>query len=397
MQQAHTNGASPTEAGGVLRSPPRALRVGFALNPKKTRLFDARGLFTPCPTTPAAHNHPNPTFSALDLTRPLHSQGPFDVLLLKLTDLMARAQYADDSEARELVERVEQYGRQSGCVMIDDVQLVRRVLDRRRISELINTADLTVDGYRVRAPPSIDLQLPTSDPLDLPFPYPVICKPAQSCGSASSHTFYIVYSAAQLCSLSVSGDYSVQQLLSHSGTMYKVYVINRESFVIPKPSIPPHVTTPTPSHAHHLRSPLTLDSQSMSLHPTDFTSTVAAAVEASAAGGVDESVSASMTSVLGGVSARLSEVFGLTLYGFDVVQSGGALYVVDVNYFPSYNRVDGLSDQLAAAILDKYERERAAGRLQHDGGQPDKDDTRADEWAQRRLGGQAGGSAAAFV
>jgi len=338
----------------------RSLRVGYALNPKKTRLFDARGLFTP-PTSTPPPNTPHPTFTPLDFTRPLDEQGPFDVLLLKLTDSMARALYGADEEAAQLVERAEKYGRESGCMMIDDLQLVRRVLDRRRISEVLTAANLTVANYPVRAPPAIHLQLPTTEPVALPFPFPVICKPVQSCGSASSHTFYILYSVEQLCNLScVSGSYVVQQLLPHSGTMYKVYVINGESFVIPKPSLPPHITTPPPpTHPHHPPPhPLTLDSQSMSLTPLT-TATVPLAAEAAIVE-AGASVSGGMVGVLAGVAVELSGVFGLTLYGFDVVESGGVLYVVDVNYFPSYNRVDGLSDKLAAAIQDKYGREMAA-------------------------------------
>ena len=352
-----TNHSAPHSLlASSLPSHHKPLRVGYALNPKKTRLFDARGLFTQ-PTAVRAHNRPHPTFTPLDLSRPLHGQGPFDVLLLKLTDAMARALYNSDNEARQQVEQVEAYGRDSGCVMIDDLQLVRRVIDRRRIAELLNTVDITVNGHPVRPPPTISIDLPTAGPVSLPFSYPVVCKPVQSCGSTASHTFYIVYSAEQLCSLvATSGSYVVQQLLSHSGTMYKVYVVNNQSFVVPKPSIPPHVTSPTQPPA----SPLTLDSQSMTLTPLIHSSPPATHSQQSTMIEADVSVSAAMAAVLHGVAGRLSAVFGLTLYGFDVVESGGVLYVVDVNYFPSYNRVDGLSDKLAAAIEDKYDREMVA-------------------------------------
>ena len=359
MQRSDADGSSigspPTDSAAsplpVSRIQP--LRVGYALNPKKTRLFDARGLFTQ-PSALPTDSTPHPTFTALDLTRSLHEQGPFDVLLLKLTDAMARALYEGDEEARELVERMDAYGRESGCVMIDDLQLVRRVLDRRRISELLTSANITVSGYPVRTPPAISVQLPTAEPIALPFTYPVICKPAQSCGSASSHTFYILYNVEQLCCLAVGGSYLVQKLLPHSGTMYKVYVLNSQSFVIPKPSIPPHVTAPTqPPHG-----PLTLDSQSMSLTPLIHTPTAAVQMDVDAS----VSVSTGTRDLLQLVSGRLSAVFGLTLFGFDVVVSGDVLYVVDVNYFPSYNRVDGLSDKLAAAIVDKYGREMAASQ-----------------------------------
>ena len=345
----------------------RPLRVGYALNPKKSRLFDARGLFTQ-PSPPAAQRTPRPTFTALHVSRPLHAQGPFDVLLVKLTDAMARALFDGDEEARGLVERMETYGRQSGCVMIDDFQLVRRVLDRRRISELLNAADITVAGYPVRAPAAVNVELPIAEPISLPFFCPVICKPVQSCGSVSSHTFYILYSVEQLHSLAATGSYIVQQLLPHSGTMYKVYVINAHAFVIPKPSIPPHVTTPPHSPPH----PLTLDSQSMALTPlTANPTTTAANAQQTGQAVLSEtvvnggSVVDGMVDVLCGVAVRLSAVFGLTLYGFDVVESGGVLYVVDVNYFPSYNRVEGLSDKLAAAIQDKYDREVAAKQRRH--------------------------------
>jgi inositol-1,3,4-trisphosphate 5/6-kinase/inositol-tetrakisphosphate 1-kinase len=55
-------------------------------------------------------------------------------------------------------------------------------------------------------------------------------------------------------------------------------------------------------------------------------------------------------------AALLREALGLSLFGFDVIQSAssGDLIVVDVNYFPSYKELDFFPEMLYRLILHRH-------------------------------------------
>jgi ribosomal protein S6--L-glutamate ligase len=58
-----------------------------------------------------------------------------------------------------------------------------------------------------------------------------------------------------------------------------------------------------------------------------------------------------------GIARRCGEVFGLGLYGLDVVECEGGPYVVDLNYFPGYKGVPG-APQALADYIESYARGR---------------------------------------
>lgn len=58
------------------------------------------------------------------------------------------------------------------------------------------------------------------------------------------------------------------------------------------------------------------------------------------------------------IGERIREALGLTLFGFDVIVSDATqeLFVIDVNYFPSYKELDDFS-----SALRKHIKQRCAG------------------------------------
>ena len=254
-------------------------------------------------------------------------------------------------------------------MLIDELPAVERVLDRRVVSDLVGGVGGVGGGWRVEAPASVVVEVKGEGGggdgkggVQVHLPFPVICKPLPACGSPSSHTFHLLFSPLHLPLLPPS-TYLVQRLIPHH-TLYKVYVLGSSSHVIPRPSLPPHLTRPSSS-----RPPLTLNSQTMQVRVMEGGEGVGQDgwEEGEGEGGLRAMVEGAQKAVER-VSQRLGDVFGLTLFGYDVIvpdgegeggeeEGGGRLVVVDVNYFPSYNQVEGLSGRLLDVIRGKWQRE----------------------------------------
>lgn len=214
------------------------------------------------------------------------NQSPFDVLLLKLTDLMSASLYSNDVAARrnaaatlELVQR--SVARQSltrPLAVLEPLEHVWRVLDRAAIHQLAQQIDTSVRGESVRCsvppaflyqplapnstsgcscppPPSsaqpatAGLPLLHSLPADLTFP--VMVKSVAACGTSESHRMYVLQRAEDFaalpsslpsahspeqhdCASSSGPTWFVQQFINHGGVVYKVYVLDEEVHVLPK-------------------------------------------------------------------------------------------------------------------------------------------------------------------
>ena len=353
---------------------PSPFVIGYALNPKKSLTFHTRGLFL------------NPTSSTLfipiDLTSPLAPQHstPFHTLLIKATDTMTASHPTPPTSppaSPPPLHHLTHYLRtHPDCVIIDDLTAVERVLDRCVVSQLIGGVGDVGGGWRVEAPASRVVQTGVGQE-GTPQPtlsFPVICKPLPACGSPSSHLFYLLYTPFHL-SLVPPSTYLMQRLIPHR-TLYKVYVLGASSHVISRSSLPPSLTRPSP-----IRPPLTLDSQTMQVRTMQGGVRWEEGEEEVEEGNGGErgvklrEMGEGARRAVERVSQRLGEVFGLTLFGYDVIVpeeeeeelvgegsgeskgEGGRLMVVDVNYFPSYNQVEGLSEKLLDVIRAKYRHE----------------------------------------
>ncbi|MGH0169618.1 UNVERIFIED_CONTAM: hypothetical protein FKN15_056652 [Acipenser sinensis] len=78
----------------------------------------------------------------IDLNQPIAAQGPFDVIIHKLSDVMGEAEH--DSQSQQLLERFEGYtAGHPHTVLLDPLPAMRRLLDRfasYRIMEGLQTA-----------------------------------------------------------------------------------------------------------------------------------------------------------------------------------------------------------------------------------------------------------------
>jgi hypothetical protein len=168
-------------------------------------------------------------------------------------------------------------------------------------------------------------------------------------------------------------------LIQHSGRMYKVYVMGQHVQILLKQSVDDR----TIKQLVQSREPFLLNSQNMSItyinkkpvnHSVDYSNTI---------------VPDALKKIVDRLSSRLGQLFGLSLFGFDVIipsvipdsesinetgldddskeckqhdasdnQSRAdhpieEVFIVDVNYFPSYHHFDDLSAKLARHCFDR--------------------------------------------
>ncbi|KAL2303892.1 hypothetical protein Nmel_009174, partial [Mimus melanotis] len=73
----------------------------------------------------------------LDLTKPIEDQGPLDVIIHKLTDVILEADQ-NDSQSLELVHRFQEYiDAHPETIILDPLPAIRTLLDRSKSYELI--------------------------------------------------------------------------------------------------------------------------------------------------------------------------------------------------------------------------------------------------------------------
>ncbi|MGH0164105.1 UNVERIFIED_CONTAM: hypothetical protein FKN15_046349 [Acipenser sinensis] len=84
----------------------------------------------------------------LDLTKPIEEQGPLDVIIHKLTDLILEADQ-NDTQSLLLVQRFQDYiEAHPETIVLDPLPAIRTLLDRCKSYELIHRIEDRMQGLR---------------------------------------------------------------------------------------------------------------------------------------------------------------------------------------------------------------------------------------------------------
>lgn len=170
----------------------------------------------------------------------------------------------------------------------------------------------------LRCPRGITLQTAAEKSTKLPsdFVWPAMVKSLQASGSLSAHDMAVVWNSEDVDKYAYP--LYLQEYVNHDGTIFKVYVLGEDHFTVTRVSLPNFPATPyqapvqfnSQDWKHELPSELTMDYTGKRVAPAH--------------------------DVLSHASAAVSQLLGLTLFGFDVIENvdTGRLAVIDVNYFP---------------------------------------------------------------
>lgn len=190
----------------------------------------------------------------------------------------------------------------AGMTTVNDARAIRGVRDKALAAAIGRSRGLPLPPTYAAARPELLAEIPASQ-------YPLVVKPADG---SSGRAVYMVPSpdrlAAMVPELAGEGMLIAQPYVANSGTDVKVYCVGGELY------------------ATERRSPLHPD-RSVPERRVPLSAEVAA------------------------IADRVGAVYGLDLYGVDVVLGPDGPVVVDVNDFPSFRQVPDAAARVARAVL----------------------------------------------
>lgn len=265
----------------------------------------------------------------IDLSQPLLPQGPFDVIVHKLSEVIVDAEH--DSQAQQLLANFQHYvSSHSDTVLLDPLPAMTQLLDRFASYRIMSRLQNSLRDWRISSPPYMEIH---SD-RDLPsveeavtmqgISYPLICKTRVAHGSLS-HEMSLIFSADRLAD--VHPPCVLQSFVSHGAVLHKVFVVGDKYFCVERPSLKNFPSGPCDRktiffNSHQVSKPesssdlTALDEQMPCLPPPS-------------------------SEALGALVKELRVQLGMALFGVDVIINihTHTLTVIDINIFPGYEGV----------------------------------------------------------
>ncbi|TFK16076.1 zinc finger FYVE domain-containing protein 16 [Platysternon megacephalum] len=116
-------------------------RVGYWLSEKKIKKLNFQAFAELC-------RKRGIEVIQLDLTKPIEDQGPLDVIIHKLTDVILEADQ-NDSQSLELVYRFQEYiDAHPETIILDPLPAIRTLLDRSKSYELIRRIEAYMQAWQ---------------------------------------------------------------------------------------------------------------------------------------------------------------------------------------------------------------------------------------------------------
>ncbi|XP_037601098.1 inositol-tetrakisphosphate 1-kinase isoform X1 [Cebus imitator] len=292
---------------------------------------------------------------ALNLNRPIEEQGPLDVIIHKLTDVILEADQ-NDSQSLELVHRFQEYiDAHPETIILDPLPAIRTLLDRSKSYELIRKIEAYMEDDRICSPPFMELtSLRGDDTVRLleknGLAFPFICKTRVAHGT-NSHEMAIVFNQEGLNA--IQPPCVVQNFINHNAVLYKVFVVGESYTVVQRPSLKNF------SAGTSDRESIFFNSHNVSKPESSSVLTELDKIE-----GVFERPS---DEVIRELSRALRQALGVSLFGIDIIINNqtGQHAVIDINAFPGYEGVSefftDLLNHIATVLQGQSTATAAAG------------------------------------
>ncbi|XP_061538268.1 LOW QUALITY PROTEIN: inositol-tetrakisphosphate 1-kinase-like [Phycodurus eques] len=308
-------------------------RVGFCLSDKKRRRMNLDAFAELC----ADHGV---EVVELDLTQPLGPQGPFDVIVHKLSDVIVEAEH--DSRSRQLLVNFQSYvSAHSSTVLLDPLPAMTQILDRFASYRIMSNLHKSLREWHICSPPYLEVHSASDMPsiqqkvMTQNLSFPLICKTRVAHGSLS-HEMSLIFSAANL--VEIRPPCVLQSFVNHGAVLHKVFVVGERHFCVERPSLKNFPTGPCD------RKTIFFNSQQVS--KLESTSDLTA---------LDEQMPCRPPPSTEAVAALVRELrlqLGMALFGVDVIINAHTytLTVIDINIFPGYEGVPQFFSSLLSHI-----------------------------------------------
>ncbi|KDP41554.1 hypothetical protein JCGZ_15961 [Jatropha curcas] len=301
---------SSIDAGFLPRSLQRKLVVvGYALTSKKIKSFLQ-------PKLEGLARNKGILFVAIDQSRPLTDQGPFDIVLHKLT-------------GKEWGQILEDYRRTHPEVtVLDPPDAIQHLHNRQSMLQCVADMNLSNPYGRVDIPRQLVIK---KDAASIPdavmkagLMLPIVAKPLVADGSAKSHELSLAYD--QLSLQKLEPPLVLQEFVNHGGVMFKVYIVGEAIKVVRRFSLPDVCKRELANNAGVFRFPR-------------VSCAAASADNADLDPGVAELPPQPLLEKL---AKELRRRLGLRLFNLDIIREHGTrdqFFVIDINYFPGYGKM----------------------------------------------------------
>ncbi|KAE9004641.1 hypothetical protein PF011_g12365 [Phytophthora fragariae] len=270
--------------------------------------------------------------------------GQLDALLHKLAHDMVFGELGD-RQADSRVRLVQEFLRRHPTVrVVDPIDSVRLLTDRHAACRMLQTLQQQTQRFKVpnfqvvESPQQFQTLLAELDAGRTRLP--LICKSVEACATDRSHMMSVITKREDLHYVEYPALY--QEFINHSSRLFKGYVLCDTINVAERRSLP-NLVAGTAQRVHFNTQEKYPTSKDFHPHADDATSQ-----DEVVNGWTQEEIFTAVRAI----GKRLRDELKLTLFGFDVIVADDGtqdLYVIDVNYFPSYRELDDLS-----AILRKH-------------------------------------------
>ncbi|RLN15733.1 hypothetical protein C2845_PM02G32570 [Panicum miliaceum] len=332
---------SPPLIGAVVAAAtaPR-LVVGYALTKKKVKSF-----LQPKLLLLARKN--GISFVSIDESLPLSEQGPFDVILHKIT-------------SKEWQQVLEDYHEEHPEVTVLDPPNAIEHLNNRQ-SMLEEVADLNLSNFygEVCTPRQLVI---TKDPSSIPtavamagLTLPLVAKPLVVDGTSKGHELYLAYDEASLSML--DPPLVLQEFINHGGILFKVYIIGETVQVVRRFSLPDVNTYDLLNNVGIYRLPR-VSCAAASADDADLDPLIAA---------FSYMIELPPRPLLEKLGRELRSRLGLRLFNVDIIRELGTkdrYYIIDINYFPGFGKMPGYEHMFTDFLLSLAQSKYKSGRAQ---------------------------------
>jgi inositol-1,3,4-trisphosphate 5/6-kinase/inositol-tetrakisphosphate 1-kinase len=262
----------------------------------------------------------------LDLTKPIHEQGPMSLIVHKLTYVMKSGNIESDPQVKALSD----FGKAHPEIpILDDLDAVAITLDRDRMDAIFRGIHWP-DDVPVLIPQSQLLLDSNQDLSRITVNFPVLVKPKVATATPESHQMRLVTSPEQLKGVPTPA--MLQEFVNHDGMVFKLYALGDHLEAGVRPSI--RNIEPGESIALDFHSQHSEVDNGLWTKPRDL-SKVEIPVKK-----------------FERVSEILRTALNLNLIGFDIlIDQEGRFWLVDLNYFPAYRNVDDQWGKFLAFFL----------------------------------------------
>ncbi|KAF5761688.1 putative phosphotransferase with an alcohol group as acceptor [Helianthus annuus] len=344
---------------------PCIFRVGYALPTRKTDAFMVEPFITY-----AKQRYIE--FIPIDTTKPLTEQGPFDCIIHKLY-------------GHEWNHNLEHFfNTNPNATIIDRPSAIQRL--HNRISMLEPIAQLNIPNINIPSQLLIqdldsfkniqtaDQTIYTTNQTLTRLTFPLIAKPLLADGSTNAHNMSLVLNHAGLTKgLKLDPPMVLQQFVNHGGVIFKVYVAGEYVKCVKRSSLP--------DVSSEMMEKMELEYPGGVMSFSQISSAVIAGDDAWDGDKKSEKPKMPEPEFVVEVANGLREALGLHLFNFDMIKddkSDGYL-VVDINYFPGYEKLPLYESVMVDFFLDvkKSQEEKKKMRENENKNVDDHDPTQA--------------------